>query len=118
MVTTTPLPPSAEAPALLDALVELSHSYGSDPELVLAGGGNTSVKFDDHMLVKGSGTALADIRAEDFVDLDRAALQVLLERDLGTSRDEREAAFKQAVLAARLHPERCSARRSKLSCTT
>ncbi len=48
--------------ALLEALVELSHSYGSDPELVLAGGGNTSVKFDDHMLVKGSGTALADIR--------------------------------------------------------
>jgi rhamnose utilization protein RhaD (predicted bifunctional aldolase and dehydrogenase)/NAD(P)-dependent dehydrogenase (short-subunit alcohol dehydrogenase family) len=86
--------------------VELSHSYGSDPELVLAGGGNTSVKFDDHLLVKGSGTALADIRAEDFVDLDRAALQLLLERDLGTSRDEREAAFKQAVLAARLHPER------------
>jgi NAD(P)-dependent dehydrogenase (short-subunit alcohol dehydrogenase family)/rhamnose utilization protein RhaD (predicted bifunctional aldolase and dehydrogenase) len=86
--------------------VELSHSYGSDPELVLAGGGNTSVKLGGHMLVKGSGTALADIRAEDFVDLDRTALQVLLDRDLGTSRDEREAAFKQAVLAARLHPER------------
>ena len=106
MVTTTQLPASAAPTALLEALVELSHSYGSDPELVLAGGGNTSVKFDDHMLVKGSGTALADIRAEDFVDLDRAALQALLERDLGTSRDEREAAFKQAVLAARLYPER------------
>ncbi len=106
MVSTLPSPPSSEAPALLGALVELSRSYGSDPELVLAGGGNTSLKFDGHMLVKGSGTALADIAAEDFVDLDRAALQVLLERDLGTSRDEREAAFKQAVLAARLHPER------------
>ena len=94
MVQTVPLPPSPGAPALLDALVELSHSYGSDPELVLAGGGNTSVKLGGHMLVKGSGTALADIRAEDFVDLDRTALQVLLDRDLGTSRDEREAAFK------------------------
>jgi rhamnose utilization protein RhaD (predicted bifunctional aldolase and dehydrogenase)/NAD(P)-dependent dehydrogenase (short-subunit alcohol dehydrogenase family) len=91
---------------LLEALVELSHLYGSDPELVLAGGGNTSVKFADHLLVKGSGTALSDIRPEDFVDLDRAALQALLDRDLGTSRDEREAAFKQAVLAARLQPER------------
>ncbi len=30
---------------------------------------------------------------------------MLLERDLGTRRDEREAAFKQAVLAARLHPD-------------
>jgi rhamnose utilization protein RhaD (predicted bifunctional aldolase and dehydrogenase)/NAD(P)-dependent dehydrogenase (short-subunit alcohol dehydrogenase family) len=106
MVTTTQLPPSADVPALLEALVELSHSYGSDPELVLAGGGNTSVKFDDHLLVKGSGTALADIKAEEFVDLDRAALQALLERDLGSSRDEREAAFKEAVLAARLYPER------------
>jgi rhamnose utilization protein RhaD (predicted bifunctional aldolase and dehydrogenase)/NAD(P)-dependent dehydrogenase (short-subunit alcohol dehydrogenase family) len=106
MVASVPMPPSLEVPALLDVLVELSRSYCSDPELVLAGGGNTSVKFDDHMLVKGSGTALADIRAEDFVDLDRPALQALLERDLGTSRDEREAAFKQAVLAARLHPER------------
>ncbi len=106
MVPTTSSPLPADAGALLDALVEMSHAYGADPELVLAGGGNTSVKFDDHLLVKGSGTALADIRPEDFVDLDRAALQVLLERDLGTSRDEREAAFKQAVLAARLHPER------------
>jgi NAD(P)-dependent dehydrogenase (short-subunit alcohol dehydrogenase family)/rhamnose utilization protein RhaD (predicted bifunctional aldolase and dehydrogenase) len=64
------------------------------------------VKFVDHLLVKGSGTALSDIRPEDFVDLDRAALQVLLDRDLGSARDEREAAFKQAVLAARLQPER------------
>ncbi len=106
MVTNTQVPSSPDLPALLEVLVELSHNYGSDPELVLAGGGNTSLKFDDHLLVKASGTALADIRAEDFVDLDRAALQVLLERDLGTSRDEREAAFKQAVLAARLYPER------------
>jgi rhamnose utilization protein RhaD (predicted bifunctional aldolase and dehydrogenase) len=91
---------------LVEALVELSHLYGANPGLVLAGGGNTSVKFVDHLLVKGSGTALSDIRPEDFVDLDRAALQVLLDRDLGSARDEREAAFKQAVLAARLQPER------------
>lgn len=93
-------------PGLLETLVELSRSYGSDPELVLAGGGNTSVKLGDHILVKGSGTALSAIRPEDFVDLDRAALQALLERDLGSSRDEREVAFKQAVLAARVEPGR------------
>jgi rhamnose utilization protein RhaD (predicted bifunctional aldolase and dehydrogenase) len=73
---------------------------------VLAGGGNTSVKLADHMLVKGSGSALATIRPEDFVDLDRAALQALLDRDLGSDRVGREAAFKQAVLAARREPER------------
>ncbi len=61
MVPTSSSPLSADARSLLDALVEMSHAYGADPELVLAGGGNTSVKFDDHLLVKGSGTALADI---------------------------------------------------------
>jgi len=55
MVTTTQLPASAAPTALLEALVELSHSYGSDPELVLAGGGNTSVKFDDHMWSRVAG---------------------------------------------------------------
>ena len=105
MTSTGPVPASADVLALAEALVDLSHRYGADPELVLAGGGNTSVKFDDHLLVKASGTALSDIRPEDFVDLDRAALQALLDRDLGSSRDEREAAFKQAVLAARLQPE-------------
>jgi rhamnose utilization protein RhaD (predicted bifunctional aldolase and dehydrogenase)/NAD(P)-dependent dehydrogenase (short-subunit alcohol dehydrogenase family) len=90
----------------MGTLVELSRFYGSDPELVLAGGGNTSVKFGDHLLVKGSGAALSAITAEDFVDLDRGALQALLERDLGTSRDEREVAFKEAVLAARTEPGR------------
>jgi rhamnose utilization protein RhaD (predicted bifunctional aldolase and dehydrogenase)/NAD(P)-dependent dehydrogenase (short-subunit alcohol dehydrogenase family) len=91
---------------LLEALVKLSHFYGSDPELVLAGGGNTSVKFDDRLLVKASGTALATLGPGDFVDLDRSALQTLLEQDLGSARDEREAAFKQATMAARRHPER------------
>jgi NAD(P)-dependent dehydrogenase (short-subunit alcohol dehydrogenase family)/rhamnose utilization protein RhaD (predicted bifunctional aldolase and dehydrogenase) len=91
---------------LVRDLVELSHSYGSNPDLVLAGGGNTSLKLGDHMLVKASGKALSAVRAEDFVDLDRAALQTLLDHDLGIDRDEREAAFKQAVLAARREPQR------------
>lgn len=90
----------------LEVLVELSRAVGSNPELVVAGGGNTSVKLDDHLLVKGSGSVLATIGAEGFVDLDRSALQGLLESDLSGGRDEREAAFKQAVLAARREPER------------
>jgi rhamnose utilization protein RhaD (predicted bifunctional aldolase and dehydrogenase) len=93
-------------PELLAALVELSQFYGADPELVLGGGGNTSVKFEDHLLVKTSGTALAAIRPEDFVDLDRAGLQALLHTDLSNLRHEREAAFKEAVLAARRDPGR------------
>jgi NAD(P)-dependent dehydrogenase (short-subunit alcohol dehydrogenase family)/rhamnose utilization protein RhaD (predicted bifunctional aldolase and dehydrogenase) len=86
-------------------LVELSHFYGRDPEMVLAGGGNTSVKWADHMLVKCSGTSLATVGPEGFVDLDRAALQTLLDSELSSSRDEREAEFKHAVLAARCQPQ-------------
>ena len=93
-----------DEPGTLAALVELSRSFGSDPEMVLAGGGNTSAKVDGHLLVKASGVGLSQIEAENFVDLDRAALQKLLESDLPTSRAEREAEFKQALLAARLSP--------------
>ena len=47
----------------VDVLVKLSRFYGSDPEFVLAGGGNTSVKVGDRLFVKGSGHALATIAA-------------------------------------------------------
>lgn len=106
MAHTAEPPGPPEARALIEALVELSRAYGSNPELVLAGGGNTSLKLDGHLLVKASGVALANITAEDFVDLDRVALQALLDGDLVSSRDEREAAFKEAVLAARREPGR------------
>ncbi|MCV2394194.1 SDR family NAD(P)-dependent oxidoreductase [Actinotalea sp. M2MS4P-6] len=86
----------------IDALVELSRRYGANPSLVLGGGGNTSVKDADRLLVKASGTTLATIDADGFVALDRSALAALLDRDLGATRDEREAGFKAAVLAARL----------------
>ena len=33
--------------AFLDELISLSHVYGSDPEYVLAGGGNTSLKSEE-----------------------------------------------------------------------
>lgn len=88
----------------LDSLVELSRAYGSDPELVLGGGGNTSVKLGDRLLVKASGSSLAEIGPESFVELQRAALQELLDTDLAESRAEREAAFKEALLGARLDP--------------
>jgi len=97
---------SSEESLALEELVELSRGYGADRGLVLGGGGNTSVKFAGHLLVKGSGAALATVRPEDFVDLDRGLLQALLESELGGTRDQREAAFKEAVMAARLHPER------------
>ena len=40
----------------LSTLVKMSNTYGSNPAYVLAGGGNTSVKDDTTLYVKGSGT--------------------------------------------------------------
>jgi rhamnose utilization protein RhaD (predicted bifunctional aldolase and dehydrogenase)/NAD(P)-dependent dehydrogenase (short-subunit alcohol dehydrogenase family) len=90
----------------LEHLLDLSHYYGSNPEFVLAGGGNTSVKLGDRLLVKASGYALATIGPEGIVELDRAALQTLLESTLSSDRKQREEQFKTAVLAARVEPEK------------
>ena len=47
----------------LTGVVKMSNTYGGNPELVLAGGGNTSVKTADTIWVKCSGTQLATITA-------------------------------------------------------
>lgn len=90
----------------LEQLVAISRHYGADPSFVLAGGGNTSAKIGDRLFVKGSGHALASILPDGFVEMDRAALRAMLDRSFSEDRTEREEQFKQAVLAARLHPER------------
>ena len=38
----------------LQKLAEMSNRYGSNPEYVLAGGGNTSYKDENYLYVKGS----------------------------------------------------------------
>lgn len=87
-------------------LVAVSRYYGADPDFILAGGGNTSMKTPDRLYVKCSGQSLADIEADGFVEMDRAAIEELLHRDLGDDVDERERLFKEAILAARTHPDR------------
>ncbi len=61
MTTTDPTSGSAGEARALSTLVDLSRAFGSDPELVLGGGGNTSVKLDGHLLVKASGASLSQI---------------------------------------------------------
>src|SRR6185437_13649992 len=67
-----------------------SRLLGSDPELVLHGGGNTSVKLrepdifgDEHdiLYVKGSGRDLATIEAAGFAPVRLRPLQRLAELD-------------------------------------
>ena len=53
----------------LDQLVHLSRLIGGDPRLVQPGGGNTSIKLGEALLVKGSGTDLRTIGREGFARL-------------------------------------------------
>jgi rhamnose utilization protein RhaD (predicted bifunctional aldolase and dehydrogenase) len=59
----------------LDSLRALSARVGSNPLLVQAAGGNTSIKHDGVMWIKASGTWLKDADTRDiFVPVDHAAL--------------------------------------------
>jgi rhamnose utilization protein RhaD (predicted bifunctional aldolase and dehydrogenase)/NAD(P)-dependent dehydrogenase (short-subunit alcohol dehydrogenase family) len=106
MVSKMPWPDFSGLDTPMEQLVKLSHYYGSDVDFVIAGGGNTSVKAEDRLFVKASGTYLANIEAGGFVEMDRRALDALLTADLGTDPDVREQRFKESILAARVHPER------------
>ena len=61
----------------LDSLVNLSNLLGREPRLVQPGGGNTSIKIGDALLVKGSGTDLRTIGREGFTRLSLTRLEGL-----------------------------------------
>lgn len=73
---------------LLDFRVYTSNLLGESKELVLHGGGNTSVKIDDTLYVKGSGWNLVDIKREGFSPvklkslLEMAKLEKLSDTDM------------------------------------
>lgn len=77
--------PSADWPHAgadpLDQLVHLSRLIGQDPRLVQPGGGNTSLKQGDTLLVKGSGTDLRTIGREGFTRLSLGRLAALRDAD-------------------------------------
>ncbi len=81
-------------------ITELSNKYGANAAFVLAGGGNTSVKNDEFLWVKPSGTALATIKENQFLKMDRVKLQVLFEQDYPEDSSERENMVKNIMLSA------------------
>ena len=89
----------------LKLLEAMSNRYGADPRYVLAGGGNTSYKNDTTLYVKGSGTSLATIKAEDFVRLDRAKLSAMWDVTYSANEAERESQVLSDMMAARLEGE-------------
>lgn len=86
-----------------------SRLIGSDPSLVLHGGGNTSVKADfvditgariDALYVKGSGWDLGSIEAPGFTPLRRSRLAALLELETLSDPD-----MMRELAAAKLDPD-------------
>jgi len=85
----------------IDALVEVSRYYGNNPGYVLAGGGNTSWKNEDSLFVKASGFSLAEAEAGSFVEMDRKALALILEKTYPASGDQRESMILSDMMAAK-----------------
>jgi rhamnose utilization protein RhaD (predicted bifunctional aldolase and dehydrogenase) len=83
-------------------IVALSRRYGAGYDWVIAGGGNTSIKSEDTMWVKASGTMLSTIEESEFVAMDRAALDRIWTAEYPQDRDQREARALQDLLDARL----------------
>lgn len=90
---------------IIDELVSFSNIYGSNEELVLAGGGNTSAKDGDIMYIKGSGTQLATITADGFVKMNRRALAEIFTKEYPSDDDAREAQALADLSAARMPGE-------------
>ena len=85
---------SGTATGLEDA-VHAARLVGAEPELVLAGGGNTSVKVQEDgrevMYVKGSGADLAGVTGKDYTPLALQPVRALLATDLPDNRAMYEA---------------------------
>jgi rhamnose utilization protein RhaD (predicted bifunctional aldolase and dehydrogenase)/NAD(P)-dependent dehydrogenase (short-subunit alcohol dehydrogenase family) len=104
--TTTAWPEFLATDSELEVISKLSRFYGSDPSIVLAGGGNTSCKVGDRLYVKASGTSLATMTPDGFVAMDRPRLEALAGATLDSDPDTREAQFKAAIGEARCEPQK------------
>ncbi len=89
----------------LDRIVALSRYYGSDPDFLLAGGGNTSMKTEDTLYIKASGISLADITRDGFVPMSRDKVRDILAKTYSQDPLEREEQVKNDMLAARADQE-------------
>jgi rhamnose utilization protein RhaD (predicted bifunctional aldolase and dehydrogenase)/NAD(P)-dependent dehydrogenase (short-subunit alcohol dehydrogenase family) len=84
----------------LENLIKISQFYGKNPEMVIAGGGNTSFKNVDNIWVKASGHALATITEDGFAKLDRKKLGLISEKTYSADPFERERQIKDDLMEA------------------
>ena len=85
-------------------LIEVSRWYGQKNEYVIAGGGNTSYKNDDHLWITASGINLGSIDENGFCVLDRAKLNAIPNQQFSNDSATREEQVKNALLNARVDP--------------
>ncbi|MDR0286175.1 MAG: SDR family NAD(P)-dependent oxidoreductase [Clostridiales bacterium] len=85
----------------LAEITNMSRYYGSNPEFVLAGGGNTSFKDADYLYIKGSGSSLANMTEEGFVKMNRAKLKAMFEKKYSEDGVKREAEVLEDMMDAR-----------------
>nr|WP_319273579.1 SDR family NAD(P)-dependent oxidoreductase [uncultured Draconibacterium sp.] len=90
----------------LENLIKISQFYGKNPEMVIAGGGNTSYKNDQNIWVKASGHALATITEDGFAKLERKKLGVILEKSYSADSFERERQIKDDLMEATITKDR------------
>ena len=89
----------------LSPLIYFSRLYGANAELVTCGGGNTSMKENGLMYVKGSGTALKDAVTDTFVGMDMRRLLGILDEEYPADDAAREAKFVHDCALAKLPGE-------------
>ena len=90
----------------IESLIAVSRKYGSDPSMVIAGGGNTSFKTADRLWVKASGHALATIGEDGFAVLDRSLLNPMGRKKYSSVVAEREEQVKNDLAAACITTDR------------
>lgn len=81
--------------SIVTNLVQVSQLYGRNPEYVIAGGGNTSCKDDEHLWIKASGTSLATISEDGFAKMNRNCLKKISEKTYSSDALKREAEIKE-----------------------
>ncbi len=89
----------------IQELVDVSRFYGQKKEFVIAGGGNTSYKDENHLWIKASGINLGNITENGFCVLDRQKLNDIPKQQFSSDSATREEQVKNALLNARVNPE-------------
>jgi rhamnose utilization protein RhaD (predicted bifunctional aldolase and dehydrogenase) len=84
---------------LLETIVALSHEFGG-VDYVKGGGGNTSVKNDETLWVKPSGTTLGGLGAANFVAMDRPEIDALYRAETPSEPAARETLVSDLMAAA------------------